>query len=184
MIRPRTILVLILASALGVWLHLVWLERSYHQPNYSLIEDGLYMGGDESAPPWGTTAVVNLCESEDRYACEEHLWEPIPDGEPVPRLDWLRRMVEFIDARRQAGMTTYVHCRNGVSRSGMVVVAYLMFKHGWGRDEALAFVRTRRSHVRPNPAFMELLLEWQRELKGDGVEGAAPQRDPTPESAP
>ena len=33
-------------------------------------------------------------------------------------------------AERQAGRITYVHCRNGVSRSGFVVVAYVMYKNG------------------------------------------------------
>ena len=47
----------------------------------------------------------------------------------------------------------------------MVVTAYLMFEHGWSRDEALKFVRSKRALIRPNPAFMERLLEWERELK-------------------
>ena len=59
----------------------------------------------------------------------------------------------------------FVHCRNGVSRGGLVVVAYLMARHGWSRDEALTFVRSRRATVRPNPAFMRLLREWERSLK-------------------
>ena len=44
----------------------------------------------------------------------------------------------------------------------MVVVAYLMFKNRWTRDEALAHVRTKREIVRPIQAFMERLLEWER----------------------
>jgi len=70
-----------------------------------------------------------------------------------------------VDAQRQAGRTVFVHCFAGVSRSGMVVTAYLMFKHGWTRDQALEFVRSKRPSAKPNGAFMELLLEWERELK-------------------
>ena len=76
-------------------------------------------------------------------------------------------MVEFVDAQRRAGATVYVHCFAGVSRSGMVVVAYLMFKNKWTRDEALAFVRTKRDIVRPNPAFMEQLSAWERVVLGE-----------------
>jgi hypothetical protein len=133
--------------------------------NYTLIEDGLYMGGDENAPPLGTTAVLNLCEKEDPYRTDIYLWEPIPDAAPAPNLDWLRRMVTFVDDNRRAGRTVFVHCRNGVSRSGMVVVAYEMYKHRWNRDQALEFVRSKREMARPNPAFMERLLEWEREVK-------------------
>jgi protein-tyrosine phosphatase len=44
----------------------------------------------------------------------------------------------------------------------MVIVAYEMHKNRWTRDEALKFVRSRRSITRPNPAFMKRLLEWER----------------------
>jgi hypothetical protein len=163
--KTLLILSLLLAGFAVVWLALLWLERSYiDAENYSLIEDGLFMGGDVRQPPSGTKAVLNLCETEDGYRTDVYRWEAIPDTSPSPSLVWLREMVEFIDKQRQAGLVTYVHCRNGVSRSGMVITAYLMFKHHWSRDEALAFVRTKRSIVRPNPAFMDQLAEWEREL--------------------
>ena len=127
-----------------------------------MCEDGLYLGGYVPEPPPGTRAVLNLCESADPYAAEVHKWSAIADAAPAPSIDWLREQVEFIDAQRAAGLPTYVHCRNGVSRGGMVMVAYLMWKHRSTRDDALAFVRTHRPQVRPNPAFMELLAEWDK----------------------
>jgi hypothetical protein len=167
--------VLVVGTLLGIaglaLLVLVHLSRG--EENYSLIEDGLYMGGDVAAPPWGTRAVLNLCEQDDPYRTEVYAWEPIPDAEPAPDLDWLRRQVEWVEARRRAGLTTFVHCRAGVSRSGMVVTAYEMAKHRWTRDEALAFVRSKRPGVRPNPAFMERLLEWERAVKGQPAGGEA-----------
>src|SRR5207247_779049 len=103
---------------IGAWLVLSWLEQAYDRraENYALIEEGLYMGGDVAEPPPGTRAVLNLCEAADRYQVEYHVWEMIPDCDPGPSVDWIRRMVEHIDAQRKAGRTTYVHCRNGVSR--------------------------------------------------------------------
>jgi hypothetical protein len=159
--------VLLVAGSLAAWLGLLWLERAYYAAgaNFSLIESGLYMGGSVPEPPPGTSAVLNLCESADAYRCTAHRWEPIRDGEPAPDLDWLRRQVEFIDTEREAGRTVFVHCRNGVSRSGMVVIAYLMFEHRWTRDEALGFARQNRPEVRPNPAFMERLAEWEATIK-------------------
>ena len=59
-----------------------------------------------------------------------------------------------------------------------MTVAYLMAKNHWTRDEALEFVRSRRPVVCPNPAFMELLLEWERkrphadDLLHEKLEGA------------
>ena len=40
-----------------------------------------------------------------------------------------------------------------------------MAEHNWKRDEALEFVRSRRPITQPNPAFLDLLLQWERALK-------------------
>jgi hypothetical protein len=149
-------------TVVTVYLAVAWLTRE--PPNYARIDDGLFLGGYVASPPPGTKAVLNLCETEDRYQVEVHRWEQIHDAEPVPTLAWLRRQVEFIDGQRQAGRLVFVHCQNGVSRSGMVVVAYVMWRDGWSRDRALAFVQSKRPMVRPNPAFMDLLLEWEKSL--------------------
>jgi hypothetical protein len=163
----RRFLAVLLFGSLAAWLLLWWLERSDDQQaaNYSLIEEGLYMGGYVEAPPPGTRAVLNLCEKEDPYRTEMYLWEAIPDTAPGPDLDWLRRQTAWLAARRQAGQTTFVHCRNGVSRSALVVTAYLMSKNHWTRDQALQLVRTKRPEARPNPAFLERLGEWERALQ-------------------
>ena len=157
---------LVLAGGVLFFL-LVELGRGRDRPSAtpSLIEERLYMGGYVSTPPPGTNAVLNLCEKKDPYQCETHAWVPIDDGPPAPDLGWLRRQVEFIDARWKAGDTVYVHCVAGVSRSGMVVIAYEMYKHNWTRDEALQFVRSKRPVTRPNPAFWDRLREWQFELR-------------------
>lgn len=165
-IKPLHILVAILLGLAGSWLILRLEERpNQAPPNYDLIEEGLYQGGHQKEPPPGTTAVLNLCEREDSYRAQVHRWESIPDRDPAPSIDWLREMVTFVDTQRQAGRTTYVHCMAGISRSGMVTTAYLMFKNDWTRDQALEFVRSKRPQTRPNPAFMELLLEWECELQ-------------------
>ena len=155
------------AAALVVVIVLVVVDRMTREPpNYSKIEDGLWLGGYVSEPPRGSQAVLNLCETEDPYQVESHRWEPIVDAEPVPSLEWLRAQVDFIEFERAAGHVVFVHCRNGVSRSGMVVAAYLMRREGWSRDQALEFLRSRRPEVRPNPVFMLLLLKWEHSLDG------------------
>jgi Dual specificity phosphatase, catalytic domain len=172
--RRRLLLVGTLLGITGLILLVLAQLTPREEENYSLIEDGLYMGGDVDAPPPGTRAVLNLCEKDDPYRTEVYAWEAIPDAAPAPDLDWLRRQVDWVDARRRAGVPTFVHCRAGVSRSGMVVTAYEMAKNHWTRDEALAFVRSKRPLVRPNPAFMERLLEWEGVLKGEPSNGEPP----------
>ena len=168
-IKRLRFLLFLLGAFAAVWLFLSgagwWLSRE--EENYSLIEDGLYMGGDVKQPPPGATAVLNLCETPDRYRTDVALWAPIRDAAPAPDVEWLRGMVKFVDSNRREGRTTYVHCIAGVSRSGMVVTAYEMYKNHWTRDEALAFVRSKRPQVRPNPAFLERLDEWECMLRGE-----------------
>ncbi len=165
MFTLRNIIILVLLAFVGAFLYLVWLERSYQEEEYSHIEEGLYMGGWVSKPPRGTKAVLNLCTKKDPYLSETHLWKPISDGGPAPSIAWLQEMVEFIASQRKAGRKTFVHCRNGASRSGLVVIAYIMYKNNWTRDQAFEFVRSKRSQTRPNSAFMELLLVWERVLQ-------------------
>ena len=164
-ITRRSILALLLFGCIGAWLLLLALEQFYREEeNYSLIEEGLYMGGNAFEPPPGTQAVLNLCEMKDPYACEIHVWDKIRDSAPAPSIDWLKEKVAFVEAQRRAQRTTFVHCFQGASRSGLVVAAYLMHEHHWSRDEAIAFIRTKRPQMRPNPAFLELLSEWERVL--------------------
>jgi hypothetical protein len=154
------------ASFVGVGFYLLVDELTRGKPNYTRVESGLWLGGYVDEPPPGVQAVLNLCELEDPYQAETHHWEPIRDAEPAPGLDWLRKQVEFIESQRSEGRSVFVHCRNGVSRSGMVVTAYLMRREGWSRDEALKHLRLHRPEVRPNPAFLLLLLEWEQSLRG------------------
>jgi hypothetical protein len=160
----RTLILLLVAGSLGVWFWLRWLEQSYEQP-FSLVEDGLYIGSSVNHPPPGTRAVVNLCGREDPYQTEASLWTPVFEGGKEPSLDWLREVVEFITAQRNAGRPTYVHCLAGMNRSGAVVTAYLMYEHGWSRDDALTFLQSKREVVQPNPTLMRLLSEWEIAVK-------------------
>ena len=162
--RFWSVILLAIAAFAVVAVHVVVDRMTREPPNYTQIEDGLWLGGYVVEPPPDTRAVLNLCESEDPYRVESHRWEPIRDAEPAPSLDWLRAQVAFIETERVAGRTVFVHCRNGVSRSGMVVVAYYMARNAWPRDEAMGFVRSKRPGLRPNPAFLQLLSEWERSL--------------------
>jgi hypothetical protein len=165
------LLLLLLCSCLAFWGGLLGLHAYYQEETYALIEPGLYLGAPVEEQPLGTQVVLNLCELADPYHCEVHLWKPIRDGAPGPPMTWLRTQVDFLTAQRQAGRTTFVHCLSGRSRSGMVITAYLMAEHGWTRDDAMAFVRTKWPSTRPNRVFMESLAVWERVLSADGAAG-------------
>jgi protein-tyrosine phosphatase len=153
--------------ALAVALALDWRadQPSYPTNNYSVIEEGLYLGGLIAEAPLDTRAVLNVSETKDPYTVEVHRWRPIPDAAPAPGIDWLRDQVDFVDEQRRALRPVYVHCAAGISRGPMVMAAYLMARDSCSRDDALKRIRARRRIIGPNPAFMQLLLEWEETLK-------------------
>jgi hypothetical protein len=132
--------------------------------NYSQISPTLYLGGRVTAPPPGTAAVLNLSYTEDLYKAAFHQTSSIPDGQPVPSLDWLKEQIRFIEEQQDANRITYIHCDAGVSRSATVTTAWLMYKNHWTRDQALAFLKQKRPSIQPNAHFLDLLLAWEREL--------------------
>ena len=104
---------------IGVWLVLLGLERWYREEdNYTLIEDGLYMGGAVEQPPRRVKAVVNLREVPDTtpintlpatispdgsamfaaFGSMAALVPPAKDESPV-RSSWLRTFVPFRSGR-------------------------------------------------------------------------------------
>lgn len=58
---------------------------------------------------------------------------------------------------RMSGQAVLVHCKMGISRSGSTVIAYAMKQEHWPLDVALAYVKDRRSIVKPNEGFMKQL---------------------------
>jgi hypothetical protein len=163
--RLRVLLLCLLASA-ALWVSLVAAEHSYRERTFALIERNLYVGPIVEVPPPGTDVVVNLCEVDDPYRCEVHLWKPIRNGEPSPPMAWLRTQVDFLEAQHREGKTIFVHCLGGHSRSVLVVAAYLMHRHGWSRDRALEYIRVRHPMAAPHRVFMDSLLEWEQTLNG------------------
>eukprot|EP01084_Bolivina_argentea_P005675 10701_1 len=51
----------------------------------------------------------------------------------------------------------FIHCKEGVSRSASIVIAYIMKTHKLSLDKALALVKQKREVVDPNEGFMQQL---------------------------
>lgn len=165
MARLRLLLVALLGAGGVILLWVGGREGSTEEPPYHLIEDGLYLGASIPEPPPRTSAVVNLCGREDSYKVDAMRWEPILEGGKAPDVDWLKRVVGFIDGQRRARRTVYVHCLAGVNRSATVVTAYLMAEHGWNRERALAHVQSKRPQAQPDPNLLQLLADWEKAPK-------------------
>ncbi|KAJ4298313.1 hypothetical protein N0V90_006213 [Kalmusia sp. IMI 367209] len=66
----------------------------------------------------------------------------------------------WIDDALEKDGTVLVHCIQGVSRSGSIVIAYLMRSLEIGFDAALGLARKSRVAIGPNSGFVEQLRLW------------------------
>lgn len=134
---------------------------------FNEVYHNIYIGGapNDNATFPSVDAVLNLrAESQLTLNCKATLWMPIWDRPPFPGLDWLWQAVKFLEANQESDWTTYVHCNAGLSRSSMVVIAFLMKKENITMEEAWKIINAKRPAV-PNPSFCLGLVEWERMLK-------------------
>ncbi|KJF60237.1 uncharacterized protein CIMG_00963 [Coccidioides immitis RS] len=77
--------------------------------------------------------------------------------------DWIHAALEEkpdgTDPQKPVGVL--VHCVQGISRSGAIVVAYLMRYHSLSYSDALSVARKHRPLIAPNPGFEQQLRLWE-----------------------
>jgi len=82
-------------------------------------------------------------------------WMDQPGQNIIPDLE---RAILFIEKGRLKGGDVLVHCAQGKSRSGSVVVAYCMVKFDTlSFDQVFAYVKSKRAMTEPNEGFMAQL---------------------------
>ena len=131
------------------------------------VHDNLYIGGYwpsldfEKLKETGITAIVNLME-ENVYDPRPHgfayLYRGFADDWYVPH-EFLEEIFEFIDYHIKNGKVL-VHCARGVSRSGGIIVAWLLKEHDdWTWDKAVEYVSKSRL-IYPAVEIKESILEY------------------------
>lgn len=114
----------------------------------------------------GITAILNLMEDNlyepDKKYSYLHLGFP---DETYPSHDLLKKALDFIDVNIQTGKVL-VHCAMGISRSGGIVVAWLLKKHyDWQWDDAVRFVRESRG-IGPAYQIKTSILDYFEKIEG------------------
>jgi len=85
----------------------------------------------------------------------QRLWKDKP-------WDQLIEAVRAVYNALKNGHNVLVHCRKGRSRSATIVIAYLMARRGYSREEAILHVLNRRPSIAPNTYFLTQLWEFER----------------------
>jgi protein-tyrosine phosphatase len=76
------------------------------------------------------------------------------------------RAKEFLLQHHEQQTAVLVHCKQGISRSSTLVIAYMMHLKKWSLRQAMDVVKAVRSKVAPNGGFMRALLQMEYALHG------------------
>lgn len=115
----------------------------------------------------GITAIVNLMEDnhyDPRPLGFAYLHRGFPDEWFVPH-NFLKDIIEFIDEHIKNGKVL-VHCAMGISRSGGIIVAWLLKENpNWSWNDALEYVNESRL-IYPAIEIRESILEYLESVEG------------------
>ena len=111
------------------------------------------------------------CFSDHSVRREVYLIDKDDDHNPA-LASVVEDCVATIDAWRAEGFTVVVHCHGGASRTGLILRAWLMRKHGWSSAQATKRLKSRWPCLGEwNESFTTFLDTWQGRA---AVQGANP----------
>ena len=135
----------------------------------SKIADGLFVGGAPIArnaaelSRWGITHIINCvamqcpCAFPNQF---EYMSFNMRDSGTEDIAKYVYSVLGFIcDAHRNGG-NVLIHCMRGISRSGSLAIAYMIWKQGMTLEVALRYCKAQRPAINPNAAFMFQLSDW------------------------
>lgn len=143
-----------------------------HIEGISQVRDWLFVGSSNSASQallkrFGITHVLN-CSKKAPFAsaqtqnCRIHL----KDDRSQQLAEKLPCVFRFLEDVKASGGRCLVHCRQGVSRSVSVVLAYFVMCEGICLREAWQMMRRSHPAARPNRSFAEQLLDMDFVVHG------------------
>lgn len=144
----------------------------------SQIFDYLFLGSEwnaaniEELQKNNVGYILNVTREIDNFfpASFAYMNIRVYDVEATDLLSHWADTFNFINHARKSGQAVFVHCKMGISRSASTVIAYAMKQYHWPLEVALAYVKERRSIIKPNEGFMKQLQTYS------GILSASQQR--------
>jgi protein tyrosine phosphatase (PTP) superfamily phosphohydrolase (DUF442 family) len=185
--RPSHFALMLLASGLLLALAVSAVAQSAPEnrelPRFSQVSERLYRGaqpregGLRRLAELGVNTIINLRGTDDRTRSDEaearalglnYFNLSLPRwGRPDDAV--VQRVFEIIDAPENGRV--FVHCRDGVDRTGTVTAIYRITREGWTLRDALA--EAKRRGMRRIQFWMRDYVEDYGPLRGQGADGAA-----------
>ncbi|CAN7941707.1 unnamed protein product, partial [Ixodes pacificus] len=142
------------------------------------ILEYLYLGSEwnasnlEELKDKGVGHILNVTREIDNFypGLFDYFNIRVYDDETTEMLKHWDRTYKYIAQAKEQGSKVLVHCKMGISRSASVVIAYVMKAYDLDLDQALEFVKRRRSCIKPNSGFLKQLETYR------GILNASKQR--------
>jgi len=107
------------------------------------------------------TSILNVAEEVEVHHPHLNYHKiPLRDGSPIP-VEKMREAIRWI-RKHIPSEKVLVACRWGVGRSASVIIGYLC-SLGFGYEEALSFVSSKRPGVNPIPGLKETIENLNHE---------------------
>lgn len=147
-------------------------EHNVIHPN--LIIKGIYLGGFENARDQETlkdklkiTHVLNCALELKNYFPNtfKYCHLDLQDREKQSIAPTFEKSFLFIDEALSKNGKCFIHCQEGKSRSVTIVAGYLMSRHRYSLDNALATITSKRRIAAPNKGFLAELRAFEKTLQ-------------------
>ncbi|KAF3708294.1 Dual specificity protein phosphatase 13 isoform B [Channa argus] len=156
---------------------IIWTNRKPVAP-VNQVWSNLYIGDEAVArdktqlSSLGVTHILNAAAGQHRINTGQQFYEDLEveyygvEAADHPEFNlqpFFRPAAQFMDMALKKNGKVFVHCAMGVSRSGALVLAYLMICQGLSLVEAIIAVRLNRD-IGPNSGFLEQLRQLELNL--------------------
>lgn len=134
------------------------------------IIDNLYLGDFRAADnpellrSLNITHIINCafnlpCKYKEQFTYLHLKLRDEPDQIIFPQIE---NAYEFI--KQNSSVNILVHCVHGMSRSGSVIIYYLMKEKGMNMEESINYIGKLRAIINPNEGFRNQLLNKEKEI--------------------